>query len=127
MAASAGAEVLYEGECRPTVGKMSPQRALKDGTWILESFNGKTLAHTGTLMFHNNRFHAKLCNSVNGRYVAMSSRLILRNMYSTKMYCDTDIMPVETALMSINRGTYMVGSNSLTITTRKGDVIVWKK
>lgn len=106
---------------------MTPQAALRDGTWTLETFNGKSILHTGTITFQNNRFIAKLCNTINGRYVAMSSRLILRNAFSTKMYCDTDIMPVESALTGMIWGTYMVGSNNLTITTKSGDVTTWTK
>jgi hypothetical protein len=42
------------------------------------------------------------------------------------MYCDSDIMDVEDA-MRFNIGWYMVGDEDLTIKTRHGDTIVWKK
>ncbi len=105
MARAQDATIVSNGECSMSIpsGKMSPQRALRDGTWTLESFDGKAITEIGTITFSNNRFHAKLCNTINGRYVAMSNRLILRNAFSTKMYCDSPIMSVENALVDITR------------------------
>jgi hypothetical protein len=42
------------------------------------------------------------------------------------MYCEGDIMKVENA-MSMRRATFIVGSDTLMITTEKGDIVVWKK
>jgi len=44
--------------------------------------------------------------------------LVFRNAFSTMMYCDSDIMGVENA-MSFTRAKFMVGSDTLTITTKK--------
>ena len=63
---------------------------------------------------------------MNGNYGVLGSTLIFRNTMSTMMYCEGDIMKVENAL-SFTRAKFMVGSDTLTITTKKGDVIVWKK
>ena len=48
--------------------KMSPREALKDGTWMIQSLNGKNIMSSGTLSFYKNTFSAKLCNTINGRY-----------------------------------------------------------
>jgi hypothetical protein len=42
------------------------------------------------------------------------------------MYCDGGIMQLEDA-MGFTRARFIVGSETLTITTKKGDVMVWKK
>jgi hypothetical protein len=42
------------------------------------------------------------------------------------MYCEGDIMMVENAL-NFARARFIVETNNLTITTKKGDVMVWKK
>lgn len=106
--------------------KMSPREALKDGTWMIQSLNGKNIMSSGTLSFSKNTFSAKLCNTINGRYGVVLWNLVFRNAFSTMMYCDSDIMGVENA-MSFTRAKFMVGSDTLTITTKKWDVIVWKK
>lgn len=129
MAQAGNAQNITSGECDTQAKnpKKSPQSALKSGTWTLESFNGKTLTQTGTISFKNGRFSAKLCNMMNGGYTATQSVLIFRRTISTKMYCEGDIMQVENVLASMTRGTYMVGESSLTITTKRGDTIIWKK
>lgn len=106
--------------------KMSPREALKNGTWMIQSLNGKNIMSSGTLSFSKNTFSAKLCNIINGRYGVTLWNLVFRNAFSTMMYCDSDIMEVENA-MSFTRAKFMVGSDTLTITTKKWDVIVWKK
>ena len=115
------------GKCvRPWEVKMSPRAALQSGTWNLVSLNGKAIDSSATIKFEKNRFHAKICNIMNGNYGVLGSTLIFRNTMSTMMYCEGDIMKVENAL-SFTRAKFMVGSDTLTITTKKGDVIVWKK
>lgn len=107
--------------------KMTPRAALQSGTWHLESLNGKSLSgSTATLDFEKNRFHAKICNTMNGGYGVFRDRLMFRRVISTMMYCEGDIMNVENA-MNFTWAKFMVGSDTLTITTKKGDVIVWKK
>jgi heat shock protein HslJ len=109
----------------PTTPKMSPRAALQAGIWESVSLNGRTITGA-TLQFGKNRFHAKICNTMNGAYGAVQDRLIFRQVISTRMYCGGDIMQLEDA-MSFTRARFMVGSETLTITTKKGDVIVWKK
>ena len=106
--------------------KMSAREALKNGTWIIESLNGKTIKTSATLTFNKNTFNAKVCNTMSGQYGVTSNVLIFRKVISTMMYCDGDIMLVENALQ-LTRAKFMVGSTNLTITTKKWDVIVWKK
>lgn len=106
--------------------KMSPREALKNGTWVIESFNGKSIKTQATLKFSKNTFNAKVCNTMSGQYGITSNVLIFRKVISTMMYCDSDIMLVENALQ-FTRAKFMVGSTNLTITTKKWDVIVWKK
>jgi heat shock protein HslJ len=106
---------------------MTPRAALQSGTWHLESLNGKSLSGSmATLDFEKNRFHAKICNTMNGGYGVFRDRLMFRRVISTMMYCEGDIMNVENA-MNFTWAKFMVGSDTLTITTKKGDVIVWKK
>ena len=128
MAAAANATVVSQGECdtAPT-GKKSPQKALRSGTWVLDTFNGKTVTQTGTITFERGKFHAKLCNVMNGRFWTTQSVMVFKNTMSTMMYCEGDIMNVENALGGMTRGSYMVGDTNLTITTRKGDIITWIK
>lgn len=111
---------------RPWEQKMSPRAALRDGTWAIESLNGTKVTSSGTITFAVNRFSAKLCNMVNGKYRTVRDVLLVRDTFSTKMYCDSDIMKVENAF-SFSRSTFMVGSDTLTITTQSGDVMIWKK
>lgn len=106
--------------------KMSPREALKNGTWVLDTFNGKTLKSSATLTFNKNTFNAKVCNTLSGQYGVTSNILVFRKVISTMMYCEGDIMSVEYAL-NFTRSKFMVGSNQLTITTKKWDVIIWKK
>jgi heat shock protein HslJ len=97
---------------------MSPRVALQDGSWMIESMNGKAIKSSGTLTFAKNTFTAKLCNNVSGQYGTLAGALILRKVIATRMYCDTDIMQVENA-WNFSRAQFMVGSTSLTVTTRK--------
>jgi heat shock protein HslJ len=121
----------FRQECiymsRPPIAKMSPRAALQKGTWTIVSLNGKAITASGTLQFTKHAFTANLCNTVAGKYSTfLGERLFLRNTISTKMYCEGDIMKVEDA-MSFRQGIFIVGDYDLTITTKKGDVIVWKK
>lgn len=106
--------------------KMTPRRALQDGTWIIESLNGKPIQSSGSITFGKNTFTAKLCNTINGQYGTLAGSLILRKVMSTRMYCDSDIMKVED-VWNFARAKFMVGSSQLTVTTKKWDIIVWKK
>lgn len=130
MARASNATNITNGTCEsmvpPTNIKMSPREALKSGTWVIESLNGKAIKTAATLKFNKNTFSAKICNTMNGQYGVTSNILIFRKVVSTMMYCDGDIMLVENAL-HFARAKFMVGANNLTITTKKWDVIVWKK
>lgn len=119
---------ISENKCiRPwETPKMTPRVALQDGTWLIESLNGKAIQSSGFITFAKNTFTAKLCNAINGEYGTLAGTLILRKVMSTRMYCDSDIMKVEDA-WGFTRAKFMVGSTQLTITTKKWDVIVWKK
>jgi heat shock protein HslJ len=97
---------------------MSPREALKSGTWIIESFNGKSIKSPATLTFNKNTFNAKICNTMNGQYGVTSNVLVFRKVISTMMYCDGDIMLIENAL-HFARAKFSVGSTNLTITTKK--------
>lgn len=97
---------------------MSPREALKNGTWVLDTFNGKTLKSSATLTFNKNTFNAKVCNTLSGQYGVTSNILVFRKVISTMMYCEGDIMSVEYAL-NFTRSKFIVGSNQLTITTKK--------
>lgn len=117
-----------ENQCvRPwETPKMSPRVALQSWTWLIESMNGTPIKSPGSLIFSRNTFTAKLCNTVSGQYGTLASSLILRKVISTRMYCDSDIMKVEDA-WNFARAQFMVGSTYLTVTTRKWDVMIWKK
>ncbi len=106
--------------------KMTPRAALQDGTWLIDTFNNKTITASGSLKFSKNAFYAKLCNNMNGQYGTLAGALIFRKVATTLMYCDSDIMQVEDALR-FSRAQFSVGNTTLTITTKKWDVIVWKK
>ena len=99
-------------------GKMSPRVALQDGSWIIESMNGKSIKSSGSLTFAKNTFTAKLCNTLNGQYGTHAGALILRKVIATRMYCDSDIMQVENA-WNFSRAQFMVGATNLTVTTKK--------
>ncbi len=108
--------------------KMSVLGALQSGTWVVSMLNNNAITSSGTLTFSKNTFSAKLCNNISAHYgVLRWDILIVRSMISTRMYCESDMMQVEDALDHITLSRFMVGSDTLTITTRKGDVIVWKK
>ncbi len=119
---------IIENKCtRPwETQKITPRAALQNGSWIIDTFNGKTVTSSGTLKFSKNTFSAKLCNNIGGQYGTIAGILVFRKTVSTLMYCDSDIMQVEDAL-KFSRAQFMVGSTNLTITTKKWDVIVWKK
>jgi heat shock protein HslJ len=119
---------IGENKCiRPwEAPKMTPRAALQDGIWIIESLNGKAIQSSGSITFGKNTFSAKLCNTINGQYGTLAGTLMLRKVMSTRMYCDSDIMKVEDA-WSFSRAKFMVWSTQLTVTTKQGDVIVWKK
>lgn len=148
MARAAGATIVSTGECAPLVGgdsdahgckasagyswdatagqcvrpweqtKMTPRQALRAHDWSLVSLNNKNITQSGTLSFTRNTFQAKLCNTMNGKYVALMDHLFTRQIMSTMMYCEGNIMTVEN-LMSERGLSFMVGSDTLTITTRK--------
>ncbi len=128
MAGVAKATNVTEGECtNPGPVKMSPKQALMAGTWYIKSFNGKAITSSGNINFgKKNTFGARLCNSIGGNFGATKDRLFVRNMVSTMMYCDTDIMPVENA-MSFTRARYYVGANELKFITNKGDTFIWTR
>lgn len=104
--------------------KMSPRAALQDGEWESVSLNGVSITGA-TLRFHERRFSAKVCNTLQGSYGVFRDRLVMRNVISTRMYCE-GLMELEYTL-STGRSVFSVGSDTLTIETARGDTIVWKK
>lgn len=105
--------------------KKSPREVLK-ATWELVSLDGKNITQSGTITFSRNMIQAKLCNTMRGRYTAIGDRINTRGLMSTMMYCEGDIMTIE-SLLSERVLTYMVGETTLTIETRSGHTIEWKK
>lgn len=106
---------------------MTQRQALQNGTWKIQSLNGKSIVtRNWTINFSKNTFSAKICNNINGQYGTFAGALIFRKVISTMMYCEGDIMMVENAL-NFARARFIVETNNLTITTKKGDVMVWKK
>ncbi len=98
--------------------KMTPRAAIQDGTWLIDTFNGKSIQSAGSITFSKNKFSAKLCNTMSGEYGTFAGSLILRRVISTRMYCDSDIMKVENT-WNFARAKFMVGSTNLTVTTKK--------
>jgi heat shock protein HslJ len=96
--------------------KKSPREALK-ATWNLVSLDGKNITQSGTITFTRNMIQAKLCNTMRGRYTAINDHINTRGLMSTMMYCEGEIMTVE-SLLSERGLTYMVGETTLTIETR---------
>ena len=105
--------------------KMSPRAALQDGTWESVSHDGKAITGA-TLTFAQRKFSAKVCNRVSGSYGVFQDKLTIRNTLSTRMYCE-GIMELEYSLSAPGRHVFMVGSDTLTITTKAGNTIIWKK
>ncbi len=128
MASARGATNVTPWACESAPVKMSPRVALQNGIWWVSTLNGKPISASGSLTFSRNTFSAKLCNTLSGQYGTLRGDiLIARRVISTKMYCESDIMTVENAMSHLTLSRFMVGDTTLTITTRKGDVIVWKK
>lgn len=103
---------------------MSPRSALQVGEWESVSLNGISITGA-TLRFYERRFSAKVCNTLQGSYGVFRDRLVMRNVISTRMYCE-GLMDLEYTL-STGRSVFSVGSDTLTIETAHGDTIVWKK
>ena len=117
------------GQCaRPWEKTAATLRAqAQSGSWTLVSLNGTAISG-GTLTFQKgNILNAKICNNINGRYIVTKNTFILRWSMSTMMYCEGDIMKVENAFNSISRAQMSIVGDMLTLTTQKGDIIVWKR
>lgn len=107
--------------------KMTTRQVLQDATWKIVSLNGKAIqSKNGTINFYKNTFSAKICNNINGQYGTFAGALIFRKVISTMMYCDGDIMMVENA-MNFARAKFRIDLDNLIITTKSGEVMVWKK
>ncbi len=94
--------------------------------WSIASLDGNVITSPGTLSFTRNMISGKLCNTFSGLYTADWANISTTNMISTRMYCMPDVMSVEDALQFDN-ATYVLSENTLTIYTRWGNTIVWKK
>ena len=93
IATSAGARFVHNGECRPQSVLADNKKHLRSGIWNIVSLNGSGITSSGTLSFNtSNKFSAKFCNGLSGRYTVFRNKLIFRNTISTLMYCDSDIM-----------------------------------
>ena len=106
--------------------KMSAKAALMNGVWKLESLNGEKLTQSGTIEFQNKKFTSHLCNTFGGNYGVFGDSLLFRSVFSTRMYCEGEFRPVEDKLF-LPGARFMVGSDTLTITTKAGDIFIWKK
>lgn len=104
----------------------SVRERIKSDAWVIESFNGKDTSVAATIRFDGKNYQAKMCNSQSGTYRIIGNTLVFRAGISTLMYCEWEIMDIENA-MAVSRAKIKVTSNTLTITTKKGDVITWKK
>lgn len=125
-------DVIHDGVqtkiCYKTATHVVPKfrDTIANSTWSIVSLNGKAITSSGTLTLSGRTMSAKLCNNVSGRYHVIGKTLVLRNTISTMMYCDTDIMPVETAIGKANLAKLSLSGTTLTMKTRH-DIIVWKK
>lgn len=110
-----------------TLVRTISKRALSRTKWEAVSLNGTAVTAGGTLNFQNVTLSGRLCNSYGGRFTAEGGKLSGIIM-STRMYCDNDLMKVETA-MDFNNSSYSVSTDgrTLTVTNSHGDVVVWKK
>jgi heat shock protein HslJ len=131
MANAAKAADIQQGECGDivVVAKKTPKQALQAGEWKLVSFNGKDMKSSqATITFEKKRFSAKFCNTMGGQYgVIGGSRILFRNVFSTMMYCEGDIMTAESALSRGGMGWFAVGEHTLSIITKKGDVYMYSR
>jgi heat shock protein HslJ len=130
MAVAGHATDIREGACESVATapkKMSPHQALQAHEWNLSSYNGMSYEKSDiTINFEKNRFSAKVCNTMNGRYsLTIGSRLVTRQVVSTMMYCE-GLMDIE-AILGGSRFVTMVGSDTLTMKTKNGDTLIWKK
>lgn len=127
IAVSAGAKFVHNGQCRPNTVISNNRKELRSGIWNIVSLNGSGITSSGALSFNtSNKFSAKLCNMMSGRYSAFNNRLIFRNTVATDMYCNSDIMLVENAMM-FRQAWYKVTSENLTIVTKNGDTIMFDR
>lgn len=112
--------------------KMSPRVALQSGVWHISTIDGKASTSLATFSFQKKRFTLKMCSTFSWDYGAPRDRLILRRVTTpptdprVRIGCDTDTSTLQNT-MPLSWLRYMVGSDTLTITTKWGVVIVWKK
>lgn len=89
-------DIVHEGItskiCYKHVSEPKIKELLPSTSWSIVSFNGTKITSTGTLSFSNRTFSAKLCNSLSGKYSVLDKTFILRNVVSTRMYCEGDSM-----------------------------------
>ncbi len=117
-----------EKKCiRPWEKKVTSRELLQSGTWVLKTFNGKAISWTWTLTFEKNSFNAKLCNTLNGQYGVLKNTIFLRKVMATRMYCEGEFMPIESILSISARLTFTISENTLTLLTKNGDTLVWKR
>lgn len=102
------------------------QRPLAGTQWDIVSLNGKAITSGGHIRFTGVRVTGKLCNSFFGTYsLKKDGTFATRGLASTMMWCESDAMEAEQAL-NLAGARYALNDGQLTLTTRKGDVLVWK-
>ncbi len=103
------------------------RKEIANTSWAIISLNGKAISNSGTLSFSGNQVSGKLCNTFSGPYKVRGNIIIGPMLMATMRYCDqTDIMPVEDAL-DLTRVRATIMGDILTLFTRRGDTIIWKR
>lgn len=100
---------------------------LSETKWKLESYNNQAVRGSYTLSFDTkNRLGAKFCNSVGGEYTLSGNTISAPMLISTMMYCEWEPMILENAF-KLEKVTYTVSEESLTLTTWSGNIYIWKR
>lgn len=123
-------DIIHDGVptkiCYKGVEKTSLKNTLTDTKWNLVSFDGKSITGV-TLEFGKNTVHAKFCNTLNGQSNILGKSLIVRHIFSTKMYCEWPVMDAEYAFSKITRSSLAIEGDTLTIKSRNHHTFIWKK
>lgn len=108
-----------------TLSKVIAKIPLAGTTWKIDTLNGKKIQTPATLSFTQNKIQAKICNNIFGTYSLKGDTLKTPWLASTMMYCEWDGMTLESAL-DLDEAKWLIKDSSLTLTTKKGDIIIWK-
>ena len=104
--------------------KSVTQNDLTGTKWVIHALNGIYFA-SGSLEFSQNRIFAKFCNNISGEYTAKNSRIQAPMLSATRIYCIGGLMDLEDAFQ-IDQAKYLRVWDTLSITTKTGDVFVFK-